>query len=90
VTNPENVVGGEPPEVEIAVEPPPIPAVEAEVVQERENDEHAVVAWTKAIFGGIKDTARQVLDEGRRGAEEAYDEGWRRFDDKTRFRRNRP
>lgn len=53
---------------------------------EAETD-HPVVSWAKAIAGGIKDTARQVMDEGRKGANDAYDEGWRRFDDKTRFRR---
>jgi len=52
-------------------------------------EEHPVIAWTRAILGGIRDTARQALDEGRRGAQEAYDEGWRRYDDKTRYRRTR-
>jgi hypothetical protein len=60
-----------------------------EVVDAVEKEENAVFSWARAILGGIKDTARQVVDEGRRGAEEAYDDGWRRFDDKTRYRRTR-
>ena len=50
-------------------------------------EEHPVFSWARAIAGGIKDTARQMVDEGRKGANEAYDEGWKRFDDKTRYRR---
>jgi hypothetical protein len=51
--------------------------------------ENAVLSWAKAIWGGLKDTAQEAVREGRRGAEEAYDDGWRRFDEKTRFRRRR-
>jgi hypothetical protein len=69
----------------------PVPPREAVVPPIREpapeREEHPVVGWAKAIFGGIGDTAKQALDEGRRGAAEAYDDGWRRFDDKTRYRR---
>lgn len=48
-----------------------------------------VVAWARAVVLGIKDTARDMVDEGRRGADEAYDEGWQRFDAKTKNRRKR-
>ncbi len=51
--------------------------------------EFPLVAWAKAIVFGIGDTARDMLDEGRRGAREAYDERWQRFDAKTRRRRDR-
>ncbi len=51
--------------------------------------EFPLVAWAKAIVFGIGDTAREMLDEGRRGASEAYDERWERFDAKTRRRRDR-
>jgi hypothetical protein len=51
--------------------------------------EFPLVAWAKAIVFGIGDTARDMLDEGRRGAREAYDERWQRFDAKTRHRRDR-
>jgi len=47
------------------------------------------VAWAKAVVFGIADTAREMLNEGRRGAREAYDERWDRFDAKTRNRRAR-
>lgn len=46
-----------------------------------------IVGWAKAIVGGIRDTAHDMLDEGRRGADEAYEQGWRRFDTKTKNRR---
>jgi hypothetical protein len=45
--------------------------------------------WGKAIALGIKDTAQDMLDEGRRGAHRAYDEGWTEFDAKTRYRRHK-
>ena len=51
--------------------------------------ENAIVGWAKAIAGGIRDTAKDMLDEGRRGADEAYEQGWRRFDTKTKNRRQR-
>jgi len=47
------------------------------------------VAWVKAVVFGIGDTAREMLDEGRRGARDAYDERWEQFDAKTRNRRAR-
>jgi hypothetical protein len=59
----------------------PLPAGAAEPV------EHPVVAWARALWEGLADTAREALDEGRRGAQEAYAEGWQRFDEKTRYRR---
>ena len=48
------------------------------------------VGWGKAIALGIKDTAEDMLDEGRRASRQAYDEGWRDFDAKTRYRRKKP
>ena len=50
----------------------------------------AVIGWARAIVLGVRDTARDMLDEGRRGAHDAYDESWRDFDKKTKFRRRRP
>ena len=49
--------------------------------------ENAVIGWARAVAFGIRDTATHMLDEGRRGAREAREDGWRRFDDKTRNRR---
>lgn len=49
--------------------------------------DNAVVGWAKAIALGIGDTARDMLDAGREGAREAMDEGWERFDRKTKHRR---
>lgn len=46
-----------------------------------------MVTWARAIVLGIQDTAKDVLAEGRKGANDAYDEYWRRFDRKTRRRR---
>jgi hypothetical protein len=74
--SPEPAIGGG------SAEPGPEPSPGAE-----EAPEHPVVAWARALWGGLADTARQALEEGRKGAQEAYDEGWRRFDDKTRYRR---
>ena len=51
--------------------------------------ENPVLDWARAVLGGIRDTARDVLDEGRRGAREAYDEYWERFEAKTRHRRRK-
>ncbi len=50
-------------------------------------EENPVVAWAKAIAFGVRDTAQDVLAEGRKGAKQAYNEGWERFDEKTRYRR---
>jgi hypothetical protein len=44
----------------------------------------------RAILDGLKDTAHDMVEEGRRGAREANENWWRRFDDKTRFRGGRP
>lgn len=52
-------------------------------------EEHPLIAWARAIVLGIGDTARDMLEAGRRGAREAMDEGWRRFDEKTKHRRER-
>ena len=43
--------------------------------------------WAKALVMGVRDTAHDIVDEGREGAREAYDEGWRRYAAKTRRRR---
>jgi hypothetical protein len=47
------------------------------------------IEWARAILLGIRDTAHDVLDEGREGARKAYDEYWRRFEAKTKTRRRR-
>jgi hypothetical protein len=46
--------------------------------------------WGQAIVLGVRDTAQDMLNEGRKASREAYDEGWRDFDSKTRFRRRKP
>lgn len=43
--------------------------------------------WAKAVVLGVRDTAKDMVEEGRDGAREAYDEGWRRYAAKTRRRR---
>jgi hypothetical protein len=52
-----------------------------------EKPENEIVSWVKAIAFGIRDTAEDMLEEGRRVAHEAYNSGWNRFDAKTRHRR---
>jgi hypothetical protein len=52
-----------------------------------EREEHPLIAWARAIVLGIGDTARDMLEAGRQAAREAMDEGWQRFDEKTRRRR---
>ena len=47
---------------------------------EDEPRENPILGWAKAIVGGIGDTAKDMLDEGRRGAREAMEDGWDRFD----------
>lgn len=49
--------------------------------------DRSVAGWARAIWGGIVDTAKDVLDEGRKGAQSGYEEGWKRYDAKTRYRR---
>ncbi len=49
--------------------------------------ENPIVGWAKAIFFGIGDTAKDMLAEGRRGAREGMEQGWDRFDAKTKHRR---
>jgi hypothetical protein len=48
------------------------------------------ISWGRAIVLGVRDTAEDMLDEGRAGAREAFDEGWEKFDAKTRYRRAQP
>ena len=65
---------------------PPPPAAPREPIDDGD-EERGIVGWARAIAFGIRDTAHDMLDEGRRGAAVAYDEGWQRFDKKTRGRR---
>jgi|GEM_PF-1275876 len=61
--------------------------IEAEFEAPEERAENPILGWAKAIVLGIGDTAKDMLNEGRRGAREAIEEGWERFDDKTKRRR---
>ncbi len=51
--------------------------------------ENPLVGWAKAILGGIRDTAQDVVDEGRRGARAKQSQMWDKFDSKTKSRRTR-
>jgi hypothetical protein len=53
----------------------------------RDLEENPLVGWAKAIALGIADTARDMLEAGRESARQAMDEGWERFDRKTKHRR---
>ncbi len=45
------------------------------------------IGWARAVVFGLRDTLRDALDEGRKGAKDAQDKAWRRYDDKTKYRR---
>jgi hypothetical protein len=68
---------------------PVIPPPEPEEFRGEGGGGFAPLAWAKAVVLGIRDTAQDVVDEGREGAREAYDEGWRRYAAKTRYRRRK-
>ena len=52
-----------------------------------EPEDNSPLGWARAIAFGIRDTAKDMLEAGRSGAASGYDEGWKRFDKKTRYRR---
>jgi hypothetical protein len=62
--------------------------IETAFEEPEERGENPVLGWAKAIVFGIGDTAKDMLNEGRRGARQAMEEGWDRFDDKTKRRRS--
>lgn len=43
--------------------------------------------WLEAVALGVRDTAKEMLAEGRRVARAAYEDGWRDYEAKTRHRR---
>jgi hypothetical protein len=49
--------------------------------------ENPVIGWARAIALGIRDTAQDVLHEGRRGARAKQSQMWNKFDSKTKHRR---
>ena len=49
--------------------------------------ENPVVEWAKAIALGLRDTANDVVAEGRRGARSKQSQMWDKFDAKTKHRR---
>lgn len=65
----------------------PPPAAAFEPPDDEPSEENAIIGWAKAIVFGIGDTAKDMLDEGRRGARDAMEHGWDRFDAKTKHRR---
>lgn len=67
-------------------EPEPEPKREARR-DWRDLEDNPIVGWAKAIALGIADTAKDMLEAGREGAREAMDQGWERFDKKTKHRR---
>ncbi|MGE3073543.1 MAG: hypothetical protein AB7N24_05570 [Dehalococcoidia bacterium] len=68
---------------------PIAPEMALEVFDDEEPRENPIVGWAKAIAFGIGDTAKGMLEEGRRGAREAMEESWDRFDQKTKHRRDK-
>lgn len=67
-------------------EPEPL-RYEAEAFED-EPRENPILGWARAIVQGIGDTAKDMLEAGREGAREAMDEGWDRFDQRTKHRRD--
>jgi hypothetical protein len=59
-------------------------------LQPEEPRENPIVGWARAILLGIRDTANDVLEEGRQGARAKRSQMWDRFDAKTKHRRPRP
>ncbi len=55
----------------------------------KEPHENPILGWARAIAFGIRDTAQDVLDEGRRGARAKRSQMWDKFDAKTKHRRPR-
>lgn len=64
----------------------PLGAVEP-AASEREPRENPVIGWARAIVLGIRDTANDVVDEGRKGARAKRSQMWDKFDSKTKHRR---
>lgn len=92
--NPADIPPAEPAAIPPVVEPPPaeIPVEPLATVRKRDRlraraNENALVGWARAIALGIRDTAEDMLEEGRKGAHEAFEEGWKRYDAKTKDRR---
>lgn len=52
-------------------------------------NENPVTGWARAIVLGIRDTAESMLEAGRKRARAAREEGWERFEEKTKQRRGR-
>jgi hypothetical protein len=61
--------------------PPPGPG--------KEPRENPILGWARAIALGIRDTANDVVEEGRRGARAKQSQMWGKFDAKTKHRRSR-
>ena len=83
MTSPEPVE----PRPEYGEAPAPRPRQAAPRRQPSSLTDNPVVDWARAIGLGIRDTAREMLEAGRKSAETGYDEGWKRFDKKTKYRR---
>ena len=76
---------------EVQATPPsnrPAPPPNRPKVDRRAGD-NPVFEWFFAIIDGISDTAHEMLNRGRQSAHDAYDEGWERFDEKTKRRRKK-
>ncbi len=96
--NPADIPPPEPAAIPPVAEPTPadLPIEPLGAARERKRDrlraranENVVVGWARAVALGIRDTAEDMLEEGRKGAHEAYEEGWKRYDAKTKHRRKR-
>ncbi|HEY4668560.1 MAG TPA: hypothetical protein VIH05_02160 [Tepidiformaceae bacterium] len=82
MTSPEDLEGMRQALPDERVVPPPVPPERRE-----EGGGFGPLEWAKALVMGVRDTAHDIVDEGREGAREAYDDGWRRYAAKTRRRR---
>jgi hypothetical protein len=67
--------------------PPGLPEPGHDPADEPETWFEWAADWARAVALGLRDTGRDIADAARRGAREARDEYWDRFDDLTRRRR---
>ena len=49
-----------------------------------EESDTSIGGWVRAVALGIQDTWHDMVEEGRKGARQAYEEYWRDFEVKTK------
>jgi hypothetical protein len=49
--------------------------------------ENPILGWAKAVVLGVRDTAHDIVEEGKKGAQRTYEARWQEYDEKTKRRR---